>query len=251
MPDVQAIRPEWQQRQLGDRAPMGRQDVLSGPAAEATVLPIDILDPGRAIGHLPCVYVLQPVGTQATRLLCREYNTYSLPVRWLLWDPTHFTMERRMMLGIKAAAEGRSYPSVVLDVAARIGWYGAGLVVLGLFLARRRRWPWLVLPAVWAVPVLWTTGDTDAALAAFLAAGITVIGALLLGRRWWPPFSTIAAVVLLVLVVSPEAYATFGIIFDLVLLLAGVSLLRSQRLRGTVLGGGTLLRPRSAHIGGG
>jgi hypothetical protein len=46
------------------------------------------------------------------------------------------------------------------------------------------------------------------------------VGALIYGRRWWAPFSTIAALVLLLLVVPPEAYAVFGLIFDLMLLLA-------------------------------
>jgi hypothetical protein len=101
----------------------------------------------------------------------------------------------------------------------------AGIGVLGLFLARRRRWPWLVLPAALAVPVLWTTGDVNAALAGFLAVGVPVVGALIYGRRWWAPFSTIAALVLLLLVVPPEAYVVFGLIFDLVLLLALVGAL--------------------------
>lgn len=221
MPDLTEIRPEWQQRRIGDHVPMARQDVLSGQAGAATLLPVDILERGRAIGHLPCVYVLEPVGDHTSRLLCREYNTYSPLVRWLLWDPMHFTMERRMMLGIKALAEGRAYPPSALDLAARVGWVAAGIGVLGLFLARRRRWPWLLLPAAIAIPVLWTTSDVNAALAGFLAVGITLAGGLIFGRRWWAPFSTIAAVVLLVLVVAPEAYVTFGLIFDLVIL-AGI-----------------------------
>src|SRR6266511_1511505 len=165
-------------RRIGDRVPMARQDVLSGQAGAATLLPVDILEPGRAIGHLPCVYVLEPVGDHTTRLLCREYNTYRPLVRWLLWDPMHFTMERRMMLGIKALAEGRTYPPPALDLAALIGWVAAGIGVLGLLLARRRRWPWLLPPAAVALPVLWTTGDVNAALAGFLAVGITPVGAL-------------------------------------------------------------------------
>ncbi len=218
MPDVQEIRPEWQQRQLGDRAPMARQDVFGGSMSATTTLPVDVLQPERAIGHLPCVYVLQPVNANTTRLLCREYDTYSPQVRWLLWDPMHFTMEQRMLLGIKAVAEGRAYPSLALELLVRGGWATAGLSVLGLFLARRRRWPWLILPAAVVVPVLWMTGDVNAALAGFLAVGITVVGALIFGWRWWPPFSTIAALVLLILVVA-EAYVAFGMIFDLIALL--------------------------------
>jgi hypothetical protein len=236
MPDVQELRPEWQQRQLGDRAPMARQDVFGGPLSTTTTLPVDVLQPERAIGHLPCVYVLQPIDDHATRLLCREYDTYSPPVRWLLWDPMHFTMERRMMLGVKAAAEGRAYPPPALNLLARIGWAAAGMGVTALFLARRRRWPWLLLPIAAGAPVLWMTGDIHAALAGFLAVGITVGGALIFGWRWWPPFSTIAAVVLLVLVVAPEAYVAFGLIFAMIGLLVLIRML-SARTRQPSLAG--------------
>jgi hypothetical protein len=43
-----------------------------------------------------------------------------------------------------------------------------------------------------------------------MALGIAAGGALAFGRRWWVPFSTIAAVVLLVLVITPEAYVALG-----------------------------------------
>ncbi|HEX6291196.1 MAG TPA: hypothetical protein VFZ66_18575 [Herpetosiphonaceae bacterium] len=240
MPEVHEIRPEWQQRQIGDRVPMARQDVFGGPMRDVTTLPVDVLQPGQAIGHLPCVYVLQPIDARSTRLLCREYNTMPLLVRWLLWDPMHFTVERRMMLGIKALAEGRVYPQPALAIPARIGWAAVGIGVLGLFLAQRRRWPWLLVPSAVAAPVLLTTGNADGALAGFLAVGITLLGALLWGRRWWPPFSLIAALVLLVLLVTPEAYVAFGLIFDLLILLAiAVALGSRQRHQPAAMRGPT------------
>jgi len=218
MPSIHEIRPAWQQRQVGDRVPMARADILGGRLGDAINLHVKVLEPYRAIGDVPCTFVLQPVDDHPTRLLCREYNTMSPLVRWLLWDPMHFTVERRMMLGLEALAEGRPYPPAALELVARIGWAAAGIGVLGLFLVRRRHWPWLLVPTLIVVPTLWKTGDVDAALAGFLAVGITLMGALIFGRRWWEPFSTVAAVVLLVLVVTPEAYVAFGLIFAGVLL---------------------------------
>ena len=57
------------------------------------------------------------------------------------------------------------------------------------------------------------TGDADGALAGFLAVGATVAGALAFGRRWWPPYLLLASGVALVLLLAPDAYAAFGLLF--------------------------------------
>jgi hypothetical protein len=57
------------------------------------------------------------------------------------------------------------------------------------------------------------TGDSTSALAGFLAVGITVAGALAFGRRWWPPYMLLASSVALVLLIAPDAYTAFGLIF--------------------------------------
>jgi hypothetical protein len=49
---------------------------------------------------------------------------------------------------------------------------------------------------------------------AFLAIGITAAGALAFGRRSWPTDTSLAAAVLLVLLLASEAYAAFGLAFD-------------------------------------
>jgi hypothetical protein len=69
------------------------------------------------------------------------------------------------------------------------------------------------VPAAAVVPSVATAGDADAALAGFLAIGIMVAGALAFGRRWWPPFMLITAGVLLVLLLTPDAYVAFGLLF--------------------------------------
>jgi hypothetical protein len=63
------------------------------------------------------------------------------------------------------------------------------------------------------VPALWLTGDVDAALAGFLAIGITVLGRLLFGRPWWRAYVLIASGVALVLILAPDSYSAFGLIF--------------------------------------
>jgi hypothetical protein len=70
--NADAIRPDWQQRAVGDRAPMARADILGGRLGAAIYLPIKLIEPGRAIGNVPCMFVLQPVDAHTTRLLCRE-----------------------------------------------------------------------------------------------------------------------------------------------------------------------------------
>jgi hypothetical protein len=38
-----------------------------------------------------------------------------------------------------------------------------------------------------------------------------------LGRRWWPPFALIGAAVLMVLLLAPDAYVAFGLIFGAII----------------------------------
>jgi hypothetical protein len=207
------IRPEWQRRAVGDTVPMAG-DPLRRLGGEATLLTVRVLEPQRAIGDLPGRFVLLPEGDHATRLPLRE--PLAIPERggiaWVVWDPMHFVMEQRTLRGIKERAEGRPLVPPAVQGLARVGWMLAGLGLLGVFLARRR-WPWLALPMAVVVPSLWLAADPDAALAGFLAVGITVLGALVFGRRWWPAYLVIASAVAFVLLLAPDAYAAFGLLF--------------------------------------
>ena len=77
------------------------------------------------------------------------------------------------------------------------------------------------------------TGDLNAASAAFLSAGITVAGALVFGWRWWPTYLLIGSGVALVLLIAPDAYAAFGLLF---LLLEAFLLYRCSSHRDPVKG---------------
>jgi hypothetical protein len=71
-----------------------------------------------------------------------------------------------------------------------------------------------------ALPALLMTGDVQAGLAAFLAVGIPVLGFLIFGRNWWGPLLVVGSVVMLTLLLAPEAYSAFGLAFALILLAA-------------------------------
>jgi hypothetical protein len=73
-----------------------------------------------------------------------------------------------------------------------------------------------MLPFVFALPVVHSTRDCNAALAAFLAIGITVLGAVTFGRRWWPPYMLLASAVALMLLLASDAYTAFGIAWGVV-----------------------------------
>jgi hypothetical protein len=228
-----SIHPEWQQRAIGDRVPLARPDLLFGLGAWGHT-DIVVLEPERAIGVIVGRFVLQPVGNDSTRLLFRESADTQGPgaqgpaaIGVLIWDPAHFVMVHRVLEGIKERAEGQPLVPGGLEVVARFGWLLAGAGLLGWFLAHRRWWPWLAIPVVLLVPPYLAARDLDSVLAGFLAIGITLAGALAFGRRWWPAYVLIATFVALVLLLAPDAYAAFGLIFFV--LAAGVAVAAGYR----------------------
>lgn len=217
--NADAIHPEWQRRTIGDRVLLARPDLLGGFFARMAQTRIVALEPERLIADIPCRFVLQPIDGQTTRLLLREPVPSTLTGRALnalMWDPMHFVMEQRMLRGIKERAEGQPFVPTEMMLASRIGWILAGASLLGLFLARRQSRAWVLLPLVFVLPVVHSTGDWNAALAGFLAIGITVLGALAFDRAWWPPYLLLASAVALMLLLAPDAYTAFGITFDVV-----------------------------------
>ena len=125
-----------------------------------------------------------------SRLILRGQSGPASLVSTMIMDPVVLTMGQRMLLGLKARAEGRPETLAAVIAIAQLGWAAAGITVAGLFLSQRRRRYWLVLPLAAALPALLMGHDIQAALAAFLAVGITVLGFLLFGRSWWGPCSS-------------------------------------------------------------
>jgi len=217
--NAESLHPEWQQRTIGDRVPLARPDLLFGLGAVGHTN-IVVLAPERTIGIIVGRFVLQPVGDDRTRLVFRESAQTqgagaqgSAAVRVLIWDPAHFVMVHRVLEGIKERAEARPLVPLGVQVPARLGWLLAGAALVAVFAAHRRWWPWLALLVLMLVPPYLATGDLDSTLAGVLALGIPLAGGLAFGRRWWPAYVLIASFVLLVLLLAPDAYAAFGLIF--------------------------------------
>jgi hypothetical protein len=228
--NAQAIHPEWQQRSLGDVVPLARPDLLFGTGAGGHT-DIVLIQPERAIGIIVGRFVLEPTGDNGTRLLFREsLQTQGPPaqgpgvLRAMVWDPAHFVMVHRVLEGIKERAEAQPLVPDGLQTLARFGWLVAGATLLAAFAAHRRWWPWLLLPLLVLAPPFVATHDLDSTLAGFLAIGITIAGAQQFGRTWWPAYVLIAAAVLLVLLLAPDAYAAFGLIFLVGAIVAGIAL---------------------------
>jgi hypothetical protein len=128
-------------------------------------------------------------------------------VRVLVWDPAHFVMVRRMLEGIRERAEDRPLVPPAVQFVARVGWILAAAGLLALFLAHRHFWAWFGATLLLLVPPFLGTADLEAILAGFLAIGVTLTGAVAFGSRWWSAYLLIASLVLLVLLLAPDAYA--------------------------------------------
>ncbi len=214
------IRPEWQSLEVGDAWRLVPPDYLGGLGKDVAD-PVLLIEPGQALVlEMFGAHVLIPANDHTTRLLVRGQSGSANLLTIMLADPIVFTMERRMLLGLKSRAEGRPDTPAILMAIAYLGWTAAGITVAVLFLIERRRRFWLALPVVAALPTLLMSGDFQAALAAFLAAGITVLGFLIYGRSWWGPIFVIGSIVMLILLLAPEAYIAIGLAFALLLLAA-------------------------------
>lgn len=224
------IHPEWQHLAAGDAWRLAPADYLWGLGKDA-VVPVVLSEPGHALvlEGLWGAHVIVPINAHTSRLLVRGQPGSASLMTKLLWDPVVFTMEKRMLLGLKARAEGRPEALAPLLAIAQVGWAAAGITVATLFMSQRRRRYWLALPVVMALPALLTSSDVQAGLAAFLAVGIPVLGFLIFGRSWWGSFLVIGAVVLLTLLLASDAYIAIGFAFAL-LLLATLSVIVSARV---------------------
>ena len=120
MPTVDVLRPEKQEWQLGDRLWLypSHKGGGAGFATLRTFEPERVLGFGARRMGAPLnapeggswTFVLQPIDASHTRLLVRGRGSppdtlTGLAFDWLIFDPIHFAMERRMLVGIKELAE--------------------------------------------------------------------------------------------------------------------------------------------------
>lgn len=103
MPDVREVRPEWQDRRVGQTVPLH-------PSAGLKLLRFD---PGRALALERWYLALEPEGPSRTRLFARSRTPRGAATLGyvLLFELPHFVMERKMLLGIKTRAERRDESS--------------------------------------------------------------------------------------------------------------------------------------------
>jgi hypothetical protein len=106
MSNADQIVPEWQDLKVGD-------EVWLHP--KAPPLKVLAMEPGRAIVlENSWTFVLDPIDDHTTRLIIRGRGDFNPDLKnallnFILWrgvfEPAHFIMERKMMLGIKERAE--------------------------------------------------------------------------------------------------------------------------------------------------
>ena len=122
------VHPEWQNLETGDTVRLAPADQYGGRAEMRVVH----FDPNRALVFGPVVetaddleaaartgagtwaFVLNPAEHNRTRLIVRTRTRPWTGSRivFRLYDPAHFLMERKMLLGIKDRAEAQPEPSV-------------------------------------------------------------------------------------------------------------------------------------------
>ena len=123
MRNVDVLQPELQRWKLGDKLWMYPPDKLAGAGHGV----LQRLDPGRTLvfgtrqigtsTQQPTdgtwAFIVQPIDAQSTRLIVRGRSAAVRSAAQrafdrLVFEPMHFVMERKMMEGIKARAEGRA-----------------------------------------------------------------------------------------------------------------------------------------------
>lgn len=154
MRNVDELRPELQTWKVGDKLWMYPSDKLRG-AGHALLLQID---PGRSlvfgthqIGTVQEVppdgtwtFVVRPIDADHTRLIVRGRAVGQRAPMLRMFDlfvfePIHFVMERKMLEGIKARAEGHP-PSPTADLL-EVGAFFACFVLFAAASVRLVRWP--------------------------------------------------------------------------------------------------------------
>jgi hypothetical protein len=197
MPTEDMLRPDRQSWRLGDKLWMYPKDRAGGVgfATLRTYVPGRVLGFGtRAVGTPLSApedgswsFVLTPLGDSATRLVVRGRVAAGRPLSAvafdaLVFEPIHFVMERRTMIGLKQLAEGRDRGRALnhLHIALWVIAFGL-LVAAAVSVMRRRRWLRALAGFVAAAAVfqVLTLGQPPLAMGSLLVAAVGSI-------VWWP-----------------------------------------------------------------
>jgi hypothetical protein len=125
MRNADEVVPEWQELKVGD-------SVWLHPKAPPTK--VAAIEPGRAIVLKGWgAFVLKPIDEKTTRLIIRSQGDYdpdlkNAALNFLLWrvvfEPAHFIMERKMLMGIKERAEKLTSERALEEMSARPDYSG-------------------------------------------------------------------------------------------------------------------------------
>jgi hypothetical protein len=156
MPRATGIVPEFQAWRTGDQLwmyPPRKLDGLGGaPLVDYEAGRHLVFATRRPANGRPVAadgiwgFHLDPVGERTTRLVVRGRGdlgggAVAAAVYHGLYEPVHYVMERRMMLGIKAMAEGGRTSRLSENLAVFLWTVTLALLVAALVeMARRRRW---------------------------------------------------------------------------------------------------------------
>ncbi len=231
--------PSWPERAEGEFV---RSFQYGADKAGANGWRFEIIEPGRSFYLNPLwgPFAAEPLGPSQTRLLVRSVGGARGPVAafllGLFFDPIHFTMEKRMITSVKAAAEGRPPFSAPGTVVAFIGFALASAAAAGVILTRKRMKIWIAVPILWAAAVLIATRDIKSALAAFTAGSLITAGFRLLGRRGWAFVLGFWIYAVLVLIYAIDAFVVFGIMFlAATVSFAGTAAADRRKIRGAAV----------------
>lgn len=226
--NANTIHPEWQHLAVGDGWRLVPADYLGGVGKDA-LSKVLLSEPGHLLMlEMWGEYAIVPINDHSSRLIVRAASGPASWMSTMVMDPIVFTMGKRMLLGLKARAEGRPDAPAVLMILAWLGWAAAGISVAGLFVSHRRRY-WLVLPVLAALPALLMSQDLQAGLAAFIATGMVVLGFQFFGRAWWGSLLILGSIVMLTLLLAQEAFSATGLGF-VMLLVATLCVMAAGRL---------------------
>lgn len=106
--NVDRIVPEWQKLKTGDTIRLASKRVYG----DGPLLRVLAIEPNRyLVLERWGAFILRRIDDRSTRMIFRSHTEDRSLLRrcgdFLLFDPVHFMMERRMMLGIKERAERR------------------------------------------------------------------------------------------------------------------------------------------------
>jgi hypothetical protein len=157
MPTDDVLRPARQAWAVGNRLWMYPPEKAGGTGFAT----LRAYEPGRVLGFSTRAvgtplseaedgswsFVLEPIGANATRLLIRGRlapgrSTAGLVFDRLVFEPVHFLMERRMMIGLKEVAEGRPRSRAANHAHVAL-WVAAFFIMAGMAVGVIRTRDWI------------------------------------------------------------------------------------------------------------